>query len=62
MITAASVNTFNSNTAFWGFMGFLIYGFAVSASLAGVMHNSDERNVRNKSILKLILLSKLKII
>ncbi|CBY20529.1 unnamed protein product [Oikopleura dioica] len=44
VITAASVNTFNSNTAFWGFMGFLIYGFAVSASLAGVMHNSDERN------------------
>ena len=43
-------------------MGFLIYGFAVSASLAGVMHYNDERNVRNKSILKLILLSKLKII
>jgi hypothetical protein len=47
VISAACVNTFNSTTAFWGFMGFLIYGFVVSAALAVVMHYSDERNVSN---------------
>ena len=45
MITAAAVNTFPSETGFWGFMGFLLYAFSVSAALMIVLHQFDDQEV-----------------